>query len=59
MLGALMLSAFTFNTAENLPVGLLDAISRSLRVSPSTVGLLVTGYGGTVALASLPLAHGT
>ncbi|WP_416484181.1 MFS transporter [Streptomyces sp. CL12] len=54
-----MLSAFTFNTAENLPVGLLDAISRSLRVSPSTVGLLVTGYGGTVALASLPLAHGT
>ncbi|MBA9049981.1 putative MFS family arabinose efflux permease [Streptomyces phaeogriseichromatogenes] len=59
VLGALMLAAFTFNTAENLPVGLLDAISRSLRVSPSTVGLLVTGYGGTVALASLPLAHGT
>ncbi|MEU6466500.1 MFS transporter [Streptomyces sp. NPDC046976] len=54
-----MLSAFTFNTAENLPVGLLDAISRSLRVSPSAVGLLVTGYGVTVALASLPLAHGT
>ncbi|WKE74006.1 MFS transporter [Streptomyces sp. WP-1] len=54
-----MLAAFTFNTAENLPVGLLDAISRGLRASPSTIGLLVTGYGATVALASLPLAHGT
>ncbi|MFH8336660.1 MFS transporter [Streptomyces sp. AM6-12] len=54
-----MLAAFTFNTTESLPVGLLDAISRSLRVSPSEVGLLVTGYGVTVALASVPLAHGT
>ncbi|MEW2620421.1 MFS transporter [Streptomyces sp. NPDC048106] len=53
-----MLAAFTFNTTENLPVGLLDLISRSLKVSPSEVGLLVTGYGVTVAVASLPLAHG-
>ncbi|MYT28239.1 MULTISPECIES: MFS transporter [unclassified Streptomyces] len=52
-----MLAAFTFNTAENLPVGLLELISRSLRVSQSAVGLLVTGYGLTVALASVPLAH--
>ncbi|MEU6589622.1 MFS transporter [Streptomyces sp. NPDC046881] len=52
-----MLAAFTFNTAENLPVGLLELISESLRVSLSTVGLLVTGYGVTVAVASLPLAH--
>ncbi|WP_438490674.1 MFS transporter [Streptomyces sp. S186] len=52
-----MLAAFTFNTAENLPVGLLQLISRSLRVSQSAVGLLVTGYGLTVALASVPLAH--
>lgn len=59
VLGALMLAAFTFNTAESLPVGLLNAISRGLRVPPSTVGLLVTGYGVTVALASLPLAHAT
>ncbi|MFF7469109.1 MFS transporter [Streptomyces sp. NPDC008092] len=54
-----MLAAFTFNTAENLPVGLLELISGSLRVSVSEVGLLVTGYGVTVALASLPLAHVT
>ncbi|MEW1685990.1 MFS transporter [Streptomyces sp. NPDC093594] len=54
-----MLAAFTFNTAENLPVGLLELISASLQVSVSAVGLLVTGYGVTVALASVPLAHAT
>lgn len=58
VLAALMLAAFTFNTAENLPIGLLDLISESLRVPVSAVGLLVTGYGLTVAVASLPLAHG-
>ncbi|MER6703089.1 MFS transporter [Streptomyces fumanus] len=52
-----MLAAFTFNTAENLPVGLLERISESVRVSLSAVGLLVTGYGVTVAVASVPLAH--
>ncbi|WP_329224160.1 MFS transporter [Streptomyces sp. NBC_01485] len=52
-----MLAAFTFNTAENLPVGLLELISESLRVSVPAVGLLLTGYGVTVAVASLPLAH--
>lgn len=54
---ALMLAAFTFNTAENLPIGLLELISESLRVSLSAVGLLVTGYGVTVAVSSVPLAH--
>jgi predicted MFS family arabinose efflux permease len=57
VLAALMLAAFTFNTAENLPIGLLELIADSLRVSVSSVGLLVTGYGVTVAVASLPLAH--
>lgn len=57
VLAALMLAAFTFNTAENLPIGLLDGISDGLRVSVSAVGLLVTGYGVTVAVASVPLAH--
>ncbi len=57
VLGALMLAAFTFNTAENLPIGLLELISAGLRVSLSAVGYLVTGYGVTVALTSLPLAH--
>ncbi|MEW2516047.1 MFS transporter [Streptomyces sp. NPDC046870] len=52
-----MLAAFTFNTAENLPIGLLDLMSDSLGVSLPAVGLLVTGYGVTVAVASLPLAH--
>ncbi|MCX5232624.1 MFS transporter [Streptomyces sp. NBC_00233] len=52
-----MLAAFTFNTAENLPIGLLEVISESLRVSVPAVGLLVTGYGLTVAVASVPLAH--
>ncbi|MFJ1550546.1 MFS transporter [Streptomyces sp. NPDC088246] len=57
VLAALMLAAFTFNTAENLPIGLLELISQDLRVSVSAVGYLVTGYGVTVAVASLPLAH--
>lgn len=57
VLAALMLAAFTFNTAENLPIGLLELIADSLRVSVSAVGLLVTGYGVTVAVASVPLAH--
>ncbi|MER7615957.1 MFS transporter, partial [Nonomuraea wenchangensis] len=57
VLGALMLAALTFNTAENLPVGLLELISADLRVSLSAVGLLVTGYGVTVAVASVPIAH--
>ncbi|UNO44282.1 MFS transporter [Streptomyces sp. MST-110588] len=52
-----MPAAFTFNTAENLPIGLLELIADSLHVPVPSVGLLVTGYGVTVALASLPLAH--
>ncbi|MFJ6419919.1 MFS transporter [Streptomyces hydrogenans] len=52
-----MLAAFTFNTAENLPVGLLERVSESLDVPLPTVGLLGTGYGLTVAVASVPLAH--
>ncbi|MFJ8129262.1 MFS transporter [Streptomyces hydrogenans] len=52
-----MLAAFTFNTAENLPVGLLERVSESLDVPLPAVGLLVTGYGLTVAVASVPLAH--
>ncbi|WP_234336136.1 MFS transporter [Streptomyces sp. NRRL S-920] len=59
VLAALMLAAFTFNTAENLPIGLLDLIAESLQVSVPSVGLLVTGYAVTVAVASVPLAHVT
>ncbi|GLW07376.1 MFS transporter [Microtetraspora sp. NBRC 13810] len=54
-----MLAAFTFNTTENLPIGLLPLISADLGVSLPAVGYLVTGYGLTVAALSLPVAHVT
>ncbi|MCT9075752.1 MFS transporter [Streptomyces fulvoviolaceus] len=57
VVAALMLAAFTFNTTENLPVGLLSLVADDLRVSITAVGVLVTGYGLTVAVVSLPLAH--
>ncbi|MEV7108913.1 MFS transporter [Streptomyces atroolivaceus] len=59
VLAALMLAAFTFNTVENLPIGLLELISDDVQVSLSAVGCLVTAYGLTVAVVSLPLAHAT
>lgn len=59
VLTALMLAAFTFNTTENLPIGLLKLISADLQVSLSAVGFLVTVYGLTVAVVSLPIAHAT
>ncbi|WP_405576937.1 MFS transporter [Streptomyces sp. NBC_01092] len=55
VVAALMLAAFTFNTTENLPVGLLALMADDLRVTLTAVGALVTGYGLTVAVASLPL----
>ncbi|WP_406437812.1 MFS transporter [Streptomyces sp. NBC_01613] len=59
VVAALMLAAFTFNTAENLPLGLLSLMAADLRVSLGAVGALVTGYGLTVAVVSLPAAHVT
>lgn len=57
VVAALMLAAFTFNTAENLPVGLLSLMAADLRVPLGAVGTLVTGYGLTVAVVSLPAAR--
>ncbi|GAA2229236.1 MFS transporter [Streptomyces nogalater] len=57
VLAALMLAAFTLNTVESLPVGLLEPVAAGLRVSVPAAGLLVTGYGLTVAVASVPLAR--
>jgi DHA1 family inner membrane transport protein len=54
---ALSVGAFSFVTTENLPVGLLPLIAGDLHRSPSAVGLLVTGYGLTVAATSVPLTH--
>lgn len=59
VVGALMLSAFSFNTTENLPIGLLKLMAADLDTSLQSVGYLVSGYGLTVAVASLPLAQVT
>ncbi|WP_329093598.1 MULTISPECIES: MFS transporter [unclassified Streptosporangium] len=56
VVGALMLGAFAFNTTENLPIGILKLMSEDLGQSLSAVGLLVSGYGLTVALVSVPIA---
>lgn len=54
---ALAVAAFCFGTTESLPIGLLPQISSGLHVSPSAVGLIVTGYGLVVAAASVPPAR--
>jgi DHA1 family inner membrane transport protein len=56
---ALAITAFCFVTTEQLPVGLLDLIANEFHTSVSTTGLLVAGYGLTVAVVSLPLTHVT
>ena len=56
-LAALSMAAFCYVTVELLPVGLLPVIAADVDVSLSAVGLLVTGYAVTVAVASLPLTH--
>jgi MFS transporter, DHA1 family, inner membrane transport protein len=57
VLVALSASAFIYVTTETLPIGLLLLISADLDVSPAAVGLLVTGYGLVVVVASIPLTH--
>ncbi|MEU8185398.1 MFS transporter [Micromonospora sp. NPDC049044] len=54
---AIALSAFIFNTTENLPIGLLNLMSADLGVSLPAAGFLVTGYGLAVAVVSLPMAQ--
>ncbi|NUR71763.1 MAG: MFS transporter [Hamadaea sp.] len=55
----LLLAGGTFLsvTTEMLPMGLLSSISHDLRVSESSVGLLVTGYALMVALFAAPLGR--
>jgi predicted MFS family arabinose efflux permease len=54
---ALATAAFCYVTAETMPVGLLTEIADDLRVPPSQVGLLVTGYAITVVVVTLPLVR--
>lgn len=56
-LAALSTAAFCYVTVELLPVGLLPVIAADVGVSLPAVGLLVTGYAVTVAIASVPLTH--
>jgi DHA1 family inner membrane transport protein len=54
---ALAVAAFCYGTTENLPVGLLPLLSADLGASLSVTGMLVTGYGLTVAVVSVPLTR--
>ncbi|MEO8968308.1 MAG: hypothetical protein ABI355_11770 [Solirubrobacteraceae bacterium] len=54
-LGALAAATFVFVTTETQPVALLDPLSRSLHVSPSTIGLLMSAYAVLAGLTAIPL----
>ncbi|GIH72954.1 MFS transporter [Sphaerimonospora thailandensis] len=54
---ALAVGAFTYVTAELLPIGLLTVMAADLHRSQAETGLLVTGYAAVVVLASLPLTR--
>ncbi|NYV74574.1 MFS transporter, partial [Streptomyces sp. UH6] len=56
---ALVVATFCFVATENLPGGLLSLMAGDLDTSLSAVGLLVTGYGLTVAVVSVPLVRAT
>lgn len=58
-LAGLMVATFCFVTTENLPVGLLPLMAADLHTSLSSAGLLVTWYGLTVAVVSVPLTRAT
>ncbi|MFE5239493.1 MULTISPECIES: MFS transporter [unclassified Streptomyces] len=56
IVASMAVAAFSFVTTENLPIGLLSLIAGDLNTSVSSVGLLVTCYGLTVAVVSVPAA---
>lgn len=58
-LAVLAAAAFTYVTAEILPVGALSAISRDLHVSVVLVGTLLTWYALVAALTTVPLVRWT
>jgi predicted MFS family arabinose efflux permease len=58
-LTVLAAAAFTYVTAEILPVGALPAISRDLKVSVVLVGTLLAWYALVAALTTIPLVRWT
>jgi predicted MFS family arabinose efflux permease len=58
-LAVLAAAAFTYVTAEILPVGAISAIARDLQVSLVVVGTLLTWYALVAALTTIPLVRWT
>jgi predicted MFS family arabinose efflux permease len=58
-LAVLAAAAFTYVTAEILPVGALPAIARNLHVSLVAVGTLLSWYALVAALTTFPLVRWT
>jgi predicted MFS family arabinose efflux permease len=56
---ALAATVFLSVSSEMIPTGLLPEMSRSLGVTPSQVGLLVTFFAFTVVVSSAPLTAAT
>ena len=56
---ALATTVFLSVSSEMIPTGLLPEMSRSLDVTPSQVGLLVTFFAFTVVVTSAPLTAAT
>ena len=48
-------ATFVFVTTETQPIALLTPMANGLRVSESSVGLLMTAYAGLAALTAIPL----
>ena len=58
-LSVLAAAAFTYVTAEILPVGALSSIARNLHVSVVLVGTLLSWYALVAALSTFPLVRWT
>jgi predicted MFS family arabinose efflux permease len=58
-LAVLAAAAFTYVTAEILPVGAISAIARDMQVSLVAVGTLLTWYALVAALTTFPLVRWT
>jgi DHA1 family inner membrane transport protein len=56
---ALAATVFLSVSSEMIPTGLLPEMSRSLGVTPSQIGLLVTFFAFTVVVSSAPLTAAT